>query len=211
MSSLTTLRRAVAVASAVFVLAACSSSDDAAGPSATASEPVATSTAVTTSLPPDTSTTSPTSTTRPGGEPCATASLALASGEGRAAVGHALHVFTLRNTSRQPCRMTGFPAVALLDGQGRVVVEARRGGGYILTDKPPKDVSLAPGASAWFGVESSTLCADDAPPTPTERVRVAPPGESGTGALVVAAMIDVCADQAVLVSPVRATERELAQ
>ena len=213
MGTLTTVRRAVAVLAVVAALGACSSSEDATGQAATASAPVVTSTtpATTTStVPPDTSPTT-TPTTRPGAAPCTSPGLALASGEGRAALGRALHVFTLRNTSGQPCRMTGSPGVALLDGQGRVVAEARPGSGYILSDRPAKDVSLAAGASAWFGVETSTLCAGDAPPTPSPRVRVAPPGDQAAAPLVVAVTIDVCADQAVIVSPVRASERELAQ
>ena len=189
-------------------VAACTSSSDSGGAAST------TAAAAVSSTSPDTTaaTVPPTSappTTRPGPQPCSPSSLALASGEGRSALGHALHVFRLRNTSQQACRLAGYPAVTLLDGQGRVLAEAKPGAGSILPDRPPADVSLAPGAAGYFGVESSTLCDGDAAPTPSARVSVTPP--QGTGALSAAVTIDVCPEDSVLVSPVRARESDIAR
>ncbi|HEX2024528.1 MAG TPA: DUF4232 domain-containing protein [Acidimicrobiales bacterium] len=198
---------AVALVALTLVVGGCSSSDDAPDTAAATSSaaPSTTVAATTTSTVP--ATTAP-STTQPGSQRCSSSSLALSSAEGRAALGHALYMFRLRNTSGQPCRLEGHPDVALLDGGGRVLVRAKPGAGYILPDRPPRPVPLAAGASAWFGLEASTLCDGDATPTPSVRMAVTPPGDGG--ALSAAVTIDVCPEDAVLVSPVRARDSEVA-
>lgn len=190
-----------------LTLAACSSSNGSAERAATTT-PSAPSTIVATTT---TSTVAPTtapSTTLPGSQSCPSSALALAPAENKVALGHALYLFRLRNTSSQACRLEGHPAVALLDAQGRVLGRAKPGAGHILPNRPPRPVSLRPGASGSFGVEATTLCEGDATPTPSARISVTPPGDGGT--LSAAATIDVCPNGAVLVSPVRATDREVA-
>ena len=194
----------------VFVALAvggCRSSSDRADRASTVppAEPTTASVATTTSTVPPT--TAP-STTQAETQECPSSSLALAPVEGRAALGHALYMFQLRNTSSQPCRLDGHPAVALLDAGGRVLARAKPGAGYILPDRPPGPVALAPGGSGWFGLESSTFCEGDATPTPSSRLTVTPPGGSGTVSTEVT--IDVCPDDTVLVSPVRPRDSEVA-
>ncbi|HEV3401357.1 MAG TPA: DUF4232 domain-containing protein [Acidimicrobiales bacterium] len=197
---------AVALVALTLLVGGCSSSDDAPGTAApTSSAAPSTTVVATTSTVP--ATTAP-ATTQPGSQRCSSSSLALSSAEGRAALGHALYMFRLRNTSGQPCRLEGHPDVALLDEGGRVLVRAKPGAGYILPDRPPRPVPLAAGATGWFGLEASTLCDGDATPTPSARVTVTPPGEGG--ALSTAVTIDVCPEDAVLVSPVRARDGEVA-
>ena len=198
--------RAAASLLLAVALAACSSSDDSGRAAPTVPPAPSTTVVVTTTstVPP---TTAPTTTT-PATPRCSAAGLSLSSAEGRAALGRALYLFRLRNTSSQPCRLEGHPDVALVDGGGGVLARAKPGAGYILPDRPPRPVSLAPGSSGWFGLEASTLCDGDTVPTPAARVTVSPPGEAGT--LSTPVTIDVCPDGPVLVSPVRAREGEVA-
>ena len=190
-----------------LAIAGCRSSSDSAerAPTIPATETPTTVAPTTTSAVP--LTTAAATTTEPGTPRCTPSSLALSPAEGRVALGHALYLFRLRNTSSQPCRLDGHPAVALLDAGGRVLARAMPGPGYILPDRPPTPVPLAPGGTGWFGVESTTLCEGDATPTPSPRLTVAPPGE--TGSLSAEVTIDVCPGGTVLVSPVRARETEV--
>jgi hypothetical protein len=187
-------------------LTACSSGESA-GRSAPTIPPAPSTTAAVTTTSTVPATTAP-STTRPGAPGCPSSSLALSSAEGRSALGHALYLFALRNTSSRTCRLEGHPTVALLDGAGRVLVQAKAGAGHILPDRPPRPIPLSPGASGWFGLEASTLCEGDVAPTPSARMTVSPPGDSG--ALSTAVTIDVCPDDTVLVSPIRARDSEVA-
>jgi len=154
------------------------------------------------------STGAPPTTTAGAAQPCPSGSLALMSREGLSALGHALYVLQLRNTSSQPCRLSGYPAVSLVAATGRVLAEARPGEGFILPDRPPAAVSVPAGGSAYFGVESSTICDGNAEPAVSDSVRVTPPG--ATGPLAVGARINVCPNRPVRVSPVRASERDIA-
>lgn len=190
----------------ILSLVACSSSGDSAGRALPTTPPAPSTTAAVTTTSTAPVTTAP-ATTQPGTAPCPSSSLALSSAEGRAALGHALYLFGLRNTSSQLCRLEGHPTVALLDAQGRVLARARPGAGYILPDRPPRSVSLAPGATGWFGLEATTLCEGDATPVPSSRMSVSPPGQTGT--LSAEVTIDICPDAAVLISPVRAAETDV--
>ncbi|MGH9277142.1 MAG: DUF4232 domain-containing protein [Acidimicrobiales bacterium] len=185
-----------------FVLVtACTRGDEAAisSPSTTATTATAATVSTTTAAPP---------TTVAGPDPCAASALAIEAGEGRAALGHGLSVYELRNTSSEACRMSGYPTVTVVDAQGRVLAEAQRGPGRILPDRPPASVVVAPGARAYVGVESPNVCGDGVRPAAADAVRVTPPGTTGAP-LTAVATIAVCPGQAVLVSPVRATEADL--
>lgn len=62
--------------------------------------------------------------------------------------------FGLLNRSSSPCKVQGYPTVTFFHGAGQRINPARqlRGGPYQINDPGPAEVSLAPGASAWFGV-----------------------------------------------------------
>ena len=157
---------------------------------------------------PTTTTTTPGPATTAGPDPCTSAALSIEAGEGRSALGHGLYVYELRNTSATACRLSGYPAVVVVDAQGRVLAEAQRGPGHLLPDRPPAPVVVARGASAYVGLESPTVCSEGARPTASAAVRVTPPGTTGPP-LTADARIAVCPGQAVLVSPVRGTEADL--
>ena len=203
--------RLVALALLATALAACSGGGDEAGSPVTPASGGTTSTAAATtaltSVPPGSTTSSSVAATG-GGDRCAPSTLALSSREGLGALGHALYILQLRNTSSQACRLSGYPAVSLLDPTGRVLAEARAEPGYILPDRPPAAVSLAVGGSAFFGVESYNVCNVPAEPVVATGIRVTPPETTGTLVLVVE--MNVCPGMPVRVSPVRPTERDIA-
>ncbi|MGH9225954.1 MAG: DUF4232 domain-containing protein [Acidimicrobiales bacterium] len=203
------VRVAVAVALAAALLASCSDGDRSAAPPATTAAPGATTAGASTatSAPPVSTTAAPT-TAAAAADRCSSSTLALASREGLGALGHALYVLQLRNTAGQACRLTGYPAVSLVAGDGRLLAQAQPGAGYILPDRPPAAVSLAAGGSAYFGVESYNVCNGGVEPSVAQTVRVTPP--DATTALTVSAQMNVCPGQPVRVSPVRPTERDIA-
>ena len=129
--------------------------------------------------------------------------------DSKAALGHGLDVFEVRDTSSRPCRLAGYPGVELLDAQGRVLAQGQRHPGYILGDRPPSPVTIANGAAAYFGIEFLNACPGDEPGAMSERLRVLLPDE--TAAVLVAARITVCAEPYVVVSAVRRSEAELAR
>jgi hypothetical protein len=144
----------------------------------------------------------------PGGpERCQTPTVQVRPVDTRAAAGHGLSIFEVRNASRGPCRVSGYPAVDLLDTQGRVLARAQPRGGSILGDKPPAAVTIRSGGAAYFAIESENVCPDDQPGSTSDRMRVVLPEDAAPA--VVAAGITVCPRPDILVSPVRATEAEL--
>ena len=198
-------RAAIAVVAAVALLVgSCSGSSDDSGPRPPTSVPVPSSEAPTSSAVPE-----PTTTTAAAGpEACGGPGVEITFVDSRAAAGHSLAVFVVRNPTTRPCRLSGRPAVEVLDASGRVLATARGGAGSILGGAPPAPVTVAASGTAYFAVESESVCADDAPPAESDRVRVVLPGD-GTPAEV-AVTITVCPQAEVLVSPVRATQAELA-
>ncbi len=202
------MRRVVPITAvfALALLAACSgSSDDSARPLST-SAPVPSSEATTTSS----SAPEPTTTTlaRAGPEGCRGSTVQITFLESRAAAGHSLAVFEVRNPTTRPCRLAGHPAVEVLDPSGRVLATARRGPGAILGPSPPTEVTVAPRSAAYFALESESVCPDDSPAADSDRVRVVLPGD--TAPTEVAAAMTVCPRPEILVSPVRASPDELA-
>jgi hypothetical protein len=202
------MRRAVAVvvvaAVALLVASSCSGSSDDSGPRPPTSVPVPSSEAPTSSAVPESTTT----TAAAGPEACRGPGVEIAYLDSRAAAGHSLAIFVVRNPTTRPCRLSGHPAVEVLDASGRVLATARRGAGSILGGAPPAPVTVAPRGNAYFAVESESVCADDAPPAESDRVRVVLP-EDATPAEA-AVTITVCPEAEVLVSPVRAAQAELA-
>ena len=131
-----------------------------------------------------TATTAPPPTTRPGPQPCTTAGLAIAAGEGGAGLGHWSLPILFRNTSPAKCRLTGYPGVAGLDDTGRQTAQARRSpngfsGGLGFENQTPPTVDLAPGETASALVEGTNVPQDSAPSCPQyAALLVTPPGET---------------------------------
>jgi hypothetical protein len=198
--------RAVAAVAALALLTACSgSSDDSARPLAT-SAPVPSSEATTTSSSAPEATTT---TLAPAGpDRCRGSAVSITFLESRAAAGHSLAVFEVRNPGNRRCRLTGHPAVEVLDPSGRLLATARRGAGAILGAAPPTEVTVGPGSAAYFGLESESVCPDDSPAADSDRVRVVLPGDTAPAEVAVA--LTVCPRPEILVSPIRASPAELA-
>jgi hypothetical protein len=66
--------------------------------------------------------------------------------------------FSLRNVSKQRCRIQGYPATTLLGPSGKALpMRLKRGHGFFPdTMRPARTVVLAPGARARFGVSFVT-------------------------------------------------------
>ena len=200
------MRRAVPVAVvAVTLLLSCSGSSGDSAPSIPTSPPVPSSEATTSSSAPQSAATT---AAQAGPEACRAPDVEIAFLDSRAAAGHSLAVFVVRNPTTRACRLTGHPGVEALDSSGRVLATAGRGAGSILSASPPGPVVVAPRGTAYFAVESESVCPDDAPPSDSERVRVVLPDDASPAE--VAATISVCPGPELLVSPVRATQSELA-
>lgn len=108
-----------------------------------------------------TSTSSPTSTSTTALAPeCVFGQLAVTSGYGAAATGHASDVLLFKNTSTT-CTLTGYPGVAGLNSSGHQVVQAMRtlNGfmGGVPTGESPPIVTLAPGQVASAIVEGTDV------------------------------------------------------
>jgi hypothetical protein len=194
----------------VGLLSSCSGSSHRGVPVLT-SVPAPPSTAAATSSVPAPSSSAVTVTTSvaaPGApERCRTSTVGVGPLDTRTAAGHGLNTFEMRNTSGLACRVSGYPAVELLDAQGRVLAQGQPRGGAILGDKPPAPVTIAPGGAAYFAVESENVCPDDQPGSSADRLRVVLPDDAAPA--VVSARITVCPRPDILVSPVRATQAEL--
>jgi hypothetical protein len=99
---------------------------------------------------------SPTTTTTTQSEPpspCTPVALRLALGRD---VGSVMQqpaaFFTITNTSAIPCVLNGYPVLVLFDATGRTVPGTiSHGGAYQLNDPGPRDVTVAPGETVYFG------------------------------------------------------------
>lgn len=74
------------------------------------------------------------------------------------ATGHLELTLSLHNISRRPCRIDGYPAATLLGADGKMLrMHVTHGHGFFPdTLRRPRPVTLAPGASARFGVSFVT-------------------------------------------------------
>jgi len=173
----------LAVAACGLVMTACGSQN---APGAASS---ATSSAVSSAAP---SATSSASTAMPPGSPsadgvsaCVTSQLKISLTHTGALAGQAGGYLKFTNDSRTPCRMSGWPAVTGLTATGRATrlrhLQSSMFGAWQYTAPSPV-VTLRPGDSAY-----AIVAADDKPagsstrcPAPYVRLRVSPPGDSGT-------------------------------
>lgn len=103
---------------------------------------------------PDTATTA--SGSAPGPSDCMNSQLGLAYDHGSGAGGVSYSVYRLINTSRTSCALSGYPTVAVLDRDGRVVQHPATpdSGPATSVDAPLVTVTLDPGAKAGFTLAS---------------------------------------------------------
>lgn len=150
--------------------------------------------------------------TQPVLAPCKGDQLRLTSAGGDAGAGNRVAVLAVQNTGAQPCGLTGYPTVTLLDGQGKTLsVRAEQNpGSYFRNGQPPSPVELRPQGRAWFDLawsivphegEGETTC-----PSAT-RIRITAPGD--TTAMTLTQPFTPCGGR-VRVSPFRPTESDVA-
>lgn len=138
---------------------------------------------------------------------CTAATSQITQLDARAATGHALRIYAVTNTSPRPCRISGYPAVTVRDGAGRTIAGAQPKAGFILPDRPPTAVVVAAGRAAYFGIESTSVCAGDDAGARSDSVGVTLPDD--TTLTVVAEQLLVCTPSTILVSAVRATQADI--
>ena len=165
----------LAVAACGLVMTACGSQNPpGAASSATSSAASPASTAISSSAP---------STADPG--TCVTSELKISLTDSSALAGQAGGYLKFTNDSGTPCRMSGWPTVIGLTATGHATrlrrLQSSMFGAWHYTAPPPA-VTLRPGASAY-----AIVAADDKPagdntrcPAPYVRLRVSPPGDSGS-------------------------------
>lgn len=125
------------------------------------------------------------------------------------ATGHLEVTFSVRNVSKQTCRIVGYPYARLLDASGSALpMRLRHGHGFFPdTMRPPRPVVLAPGARARFGLSfvTNSEYAGARRCRTVARALAGMPGRSGSRSVPVslrgAPRLRPCGDQLV-VSPV---------
>jgi len=113
---------------------------------------------------------------------CTTTQLHISTGKVGAATGHSGFPLLFNNTSSEECRLSGYPGVALLDSDGRQVIEAQRepsgfiGGLPGYSGGPFPAIGLASGGTASALVEGDDVPLDGAAPCgPFAVILVTPP------------------------------------
>lgn len=142
----------------------------------------------------------------PTAAPCRGPQLKLTNEGGDAGMGHRVAILALQNVGAQPCSLTGYPTVSLLDTRGRPLPTIRSQqtpGSYFRQGQAPTPVTLTPQGKAFFDLawtvvpnegQGETAC-----PAAT-RVRVTAPGD--TAPVVLAQELSPCGGK-VDVSPIR--------
>jgi Protein of unknown function (DUF4232) len=125
----------------------------------------------------------PTASSAPAGgvSRCHSAQLGLAFGTSEGAAGTIFLTFRLANSGSEPCTLSGFVDLRMLDSGGQAMpTRVVHNGGMLSNQPPPSQFSLAPGAAATFQVAYSdvphgteTVC------PPAAQLNVTPPDESG--------------------------------
>jgi hypothetical protein len=84
-------------------------------------------------------------------------------------------VIGLRNTGAARCVLDGYPGITLLDShRARLPYSVHRGGDQMLTSAAPMPVWLAPGGTAYFGINKNACIARSTDLATV--IRVIPPG-----------------------------------
>lgn len=135
----------------------------------------------------------------PASTPCRAAQLRLTSETGDAGAGGRTNVFAVTNIGTAPCSVAGYPAVSLLDGQGRAMTAIR-------SDQNPQTatpVNIPTGGKAFFDIHWTVVPFEGGGervcPTAT-RVRVLIPGD--TAALAIPLTFTPCGGR-IRVNPFR--------
>jgi hypothetical protein len=110
--------------------------------------------------------------------------------------------FGLRNTSSATCTLFGYPGIQLLGpGDAAMATDEVEGGGQSFTDFARANVSVGPGATAYFTIGYSDVTTGTESTCPrTAAVQVIPPNT--TTPLIVSGQYTVCGAGTVNVSPV---------
>ncbi len=116
--------------------------------------------------------------------------------------------FTLRNVSASACVVRGYPAVAFIERGGRTLgFGYRQEGDEMVTDAPPRLVSLRPGEPAYFALNKNACVTHSR--VIAIQVRITPPHD--TRALSEKTDLNYCADgdpgHVIDITPIEATPR----
>jgi hypothetical protein len=108
----------------------------------------------------------------------------------------------LRNTATVACALFGYPGVQLFGANGaNLDTNEIEGGGLSFTDFPRENVSVAPGATAYFNIGYSDVTTGTESSCPTASgIQIIPP--NSTTELRAAGQFTVCNGGSVNVSPV---------
>ncbi|RZJ19675.1 MAG: DUF4232 domain-containing protein [Brevundimonas sp.] len=142
--------------------------------------------------------------------PCKGGQLRLTNEGGDAGMGNRVAVLGIQNTGAQPCSLTGYPTVTLLDskGQALAVRADQNPGNYFHSNTAPEPVELRPQTRAYFDLawnvvphegQGETICPS------TARVRLTVPGDAAPVSL--AQTFTPCGGR-VRVSPFRPVEAD---
>ena len=112
--------------------------------------------------------------------PCRTAQLSLVFDHGGAAAGHAAPEYRFQNQSSQPCTLTGYPQVRLLDADRRPlpIQQQRQTSAYTFPEQPIQTVVLGPGGVAYFKIELFDVASQGETCPIASYVEVAPPNDT---------------------------------
>ena len=142
------------------------------------------------------------------GAQCLRENLSVKEGDTDAAMGGVrVTTYTFTNKSTAPCTLNGYPRVVLLNRAGRVARRAANSnaltGESVDDAKPPQQVTIEPGKTAWFNIYYNNGGAGhEGKPCPTyPKVRITAPGT--TRAFVLRGDIQSCGRIDFQVSPVR--------
>jgi hypothetical protein len=118
-------------------------------------------------------------------------------------------MMSFTNTSRSACTTKGWPGVQLVDKSGHPVptTDQRVNGFGTNENTPPSTVTVAPGASAYFGIETTDVCSNTAA-QPASAVLAIPPDQYSQ--LKASAETSFCPNPTVQVTPVRSKQSDVA-
>lgn len=156
-------------------------------------------------LPPSPSTIAATATPAP----CRAADLKLSSEGGDAGAGNRLATIGVQNIGAQPCALTGYPTVALLDAIQQPLTTVRseqETGSYLRSGAAPSLVRLAPQARGYFDLAWTSVPDESQGQTTCPAamgIRVTPPAD--TRSVDLAQQLGPCGGR-VKVSPFRAVQ-----
>lgn len=116
--------------------------------------------------------------------PCRSADLRLSAAGGDAGMSNRVSTLAVQNVGVQPCSLTGYPTVAVLDGDGDVIDSVRSEqtiGNYFRAGSAPTPVVMPPQGRAWFDVAWNVAPDESAGQTTCPEaaaIRMTPPGDS---------------------------------